>query len=95
MKLKILLMSMTILLLLSFAGCKQQGNGNNSTASEVTTEENLPEYTGTEAKDTTDSTGSKDSKDKADSEEDTEFTGLDVDKSTEVELEDGQDIIVD
>ena len=95
MRLKLILLSLTLVALLSFASCGQQDSAGGSTTDQaVTTEENLPEFTDTipETEETTEADskeGVKDGKEDA-----TEFSGLDVQETTEIELDEGQDAVV-
>lgn len=80
MKFRLLLLSLTIIMLLSFASCGQQGatGGNGTMENTETTQDTAKEDSDPKAKDK--------------QEEDNGFSGLDVEESTEIILDEGQDI---
>ena len=94
MRIKTILLCLTIFSLLSLTSCLGQGPSAGS-GPETATQENLPEYTGTQEKAQDTSEGSTDKKGNNASEKTTEFSGLDVEESTEIQLEEGQEIVLD
>ncbi len=96
MKLKIIVFSLSVIMLLSFTACGSQvSNNENSTGNGVSTEEDLPEFTGTVDEEPTTEAAEKSSESGSDDQkEETDFTGLGVEESTEIELEEGQGIEV-
>lgn len=103
MRMRVMIISLTMLILLSLTACGGQTTDNGSNTQDpvatekttATTEGDLPEFTGTQEEETTDAANEKDSGSQAaDQEEDTEFSGMDVEESTEIILDEGQDVEV-
>ena len=96
MKLRIMILCLSLIALFALASCGKQANDSNTAVDSETvetTEENLPEYTGTQDETETDATKEEGSSELS-KEESTEFSGLDVQETTEIELEEGQDVEV-